>query len=85
MNLQEKETLRRYYSGLLIKQYHGKTRAAATIETTVAPFIEIADCFKKIIGSFNLETANGYMLNLIGNFLNISRNINNDFILTDDE
>lgn len=65
----DKIKLRKYYTNLLIKQYHGKPKATATIETEVDPFIEIARKLKEIVKSFDIRTSTGEMIDLIGRLL----------------
>lgn len=62
-----------YYINLLILQYAGKSKARATVEAIVDPAvmdqlpIELQNCF-------DLETAEGVQLDIIGKYAGVSRN-----------
>ena len=64
----------KYYSNLLIKQYHDKIKAKSTIEILVKNNI---DLFNNIIKNFtenlNIENAKGVWLDILGNYANVSR------------
>jgi len=61
-----------YYADLLILQYHGKPKAAATIKMFVQAII--ADgLFMDIIESFDLDTAEGVQLDTIGRLVGCPR------------
>lgn len=67
------EQLQQYYSNLLILQYHNKTKAKAMIEALVLPIfmnqlpVGIQDCF-------DIETAEGVQLDVLGKYVGVSRN-----------
>lgn len=62
-----------YYAGLLILQYRGSPNAYATIQTLVGP--EIMDQLPtQVQDAFNLPTAVGKQLDILGKYIGISRN-----------
>lgn len=69
-----KQELIKYYCDLLIKQYNQLPNATATIATLANPASEI---IFNIVGEFNkyfnLETANGEWLNIIGQLIGLER------------
>lgn len=70
--LQLLEYLKNYYSNLLIVQYNGKKRAKATIELFVA--LLYADMsIMQVRDAFNLETAQGAQLDIIGKWVGLDR------------
>ena len=60
-----------YYSNLLIMEYHGKPKAKATIETTVALLPD--DIIQEVIEGFNIETAVGKQLDILGEYVGVDR------------
>ena len=70
--LQLLEYLKNYYSNLLIVQYNGKKRAKATIELFIA--LLYADmAIMQVRDAFNLETAQGAQLDIIGKWVGLDR------------
>lgn len=60
-----------YYSNLLIMEYHGKPKATATIETTVALLPD--DIIQDVINGFSIETAVGKQLDILGEYVGVDR------------
>ena len=60
-----------YYSNLLIMQYHGKPKAKATIEKSVALLPD--DIILDVINGFNIETAVGKQLDILGEYVGVDR------------
>ena len=60
-----------YYSNLLILQYHSKPKAKATIESTVSLLPD--DLIMGVINGFNIETAIGKQLDILGEYIGIDR------------
>lgn len=60
-----------YYSNLLILQYHGKPKAKATIETTVGLLPD--DLIQDVINGFDIETAIGAQLDILGEYVGVDR------------
>lgn len=70
--LQLLEYLKHYYSNLLIVQYNGKKRAKATIELFIT--LLYADMsIMQVRDAFNLESAIGAQLDIIGEWVGIDR------------
>lgn len=75
-----------YYSNLLILEYRNKPKAKATIESVVGLLPD--DMILSIINGFNIETAVGKQLDILGKYIGISRDYIKDgavTLLTDDE
>ncbi len=62
----------RYYVNLLIIQYHQKTKARATVATVTRPLFED---LLELENAFDLETAEGAQLNILGEWVGIPRNL----------
>lgn len=60
-----------YYSNLLILQYHNKPKAKATIESTVSLLPD--DLIMDVINGFDIETAIGKQLDILGEYIGIDR------------
>lgn len=60
-----------YYSNLLIMQYHNKPKAKATIEATVGLLPD--DLIMEVINGFNIETAVGKQLDILGEYVGVDR------------
>lgn len=60
-----------YYSNLLIMQYHGKPKAKATIEKTVALLPD--DIILDVINGFDIQTAVGKQLDILGEYVGVDR------------
>ena len=72
------EQLTKYYTNLLIKQYNNKLKAKATIELLVKNSLLLyVNIINKFIESFNINTAIGKQLDIIGSIAGINR-IHND-------
>ena len=74
-----------YYSNLLIMQYHGKPKAKATIEKSVALLPD--DIILDVINGFNIETAVGKQLDILGEYVGVDRYylVDNQVDLLNDE
>ena len=75
-----------YYSNLLIMQYHGKPKAKATIEKTVALLPD--DIIQDAINGFDIQTAVGKQLDILGEYVGVDRYylVNNQAeLLSDDD
>lgn len=74
-----------YYSNLLIMQYHNKPKAKATIETTVGLLPD--DLIMEVINGFDIETAVGKQLDILGEYVGVDRYylVDNQAQLLDDE
>ena len=60
-----------YYSNLLIMQYHDKPKAKATIEATVGLLPD--DLIMEVINGFDIETAVGKQLDILGEYVGVDR------------
>lgn len=69
------QTLKDYYSNLLIVQYHDKPKAIQTIEMLV-DLIYINLMLKQIEYAFDWKTAVGTQLDIIGEWVGVSRSYN---------
>ena len=75
-----------YLSNLLIIQYHNKPRAVATIKALAKMFP--LDLILQVRDAFNIDTATGVLLDVLGKYLGVNRDyVNNDgeISLLDDE
>ena len=74
-----------YYSNLLILQYHNKPKAKATIEAVVnlLPY----ELIQEVIGGFDIETAVGKQLDILGEYIGVDRYYleDNEVKVLDDE
>lgn len=78
MNYEEiSKQLQDYYSNLLIIQYNGKTKAKATIEL-LARLVWSNMTLMQIRDGFDWETAEGAQLDVIGQWVGVSRDYTND-------
>lgn len=69
---------RTYYSKLLIKQYYNKTKAKNTVELLVGDNVDLYNnIISKINDTLNIDNAVGSQLDLIGQYLGISRYFDN--------
>lgn len=68
------EEFRLYYSNLLIIQYHDKPKAIATIKALVDTVI-MNQLPLLVRDGFNLETAVGAQLDILGKYIGISRRV----------
>ena len=69
------KTLQEYYSNLLIVQYHGKTKAKATVEKLVN-LIYANMVLLQIEYAYDWKTAIGEQLNVIGQWVGVNRSYN---------
>lgn len=60
-----------YYSNLLIMQYHNKPKAKATIEAAVGLLPD--DLIMEVINGFDIETAVGKQLDILGEYVGVDR------------
>ena len=60
-----------YYSNLLILQYHNKPKAKATIEASVGLLPD--DLILEVINGFDIETAVGKQLDILGIYVGVDR------------
>ena len=60
-----------YYSNLLILQYHNKPKAKATIEAVVNLLPD--ELIQEVIGGFDIETAVGKQLDILGEYIGVDR------------
>lgn len=67
------DELKTYYANLLIIQYIGKSKARDTIKAQVEPII-MNQLPVTVQNSFNLETAAGVQLDVLGKYAGVSRN-----------
>ena len=74
-----------YYSNLLIMQYHNKPKAKATIEATAGLLPD--DLIMEVINGFDIETAVGKQLDILGEYVGVDRYylVDNQADLLDDE
>lgn len=74
-----------YYSNLLIMQYHNKPKAKATIEATVGLLPD--DLIMEVINGFDIETAVGKQLDILGEYVGVDRYylVDNQVELLNDE
>lgn len=69
--------LNKYYTNLLIKQYHDKPKAKATIELLIKNSLLLyTNILNKFIDSFNINTAIGKQLDIIGSIAGVDRTYN---------
>lgn len=66
----------REYQDLLIIQYANKPKASATVALFVSQYKKVFDLLESFEGAFDLDTATGKQLDIIGKIVGISRNIN---------
>lgn len=64
-----------YYAGLLIVQYAGKPKAYATVQASAKPFV-MNQLPLAVQNGFDLNTAIGKQLDILGKYIGISRNGN---------
>lgn len=60
-----------YYSNLLIMQYHDKPKAKATVEAFVSLYPD--DLVSKVINAFDVDTAVGAQLDILGEYVDVDR------------
>lgn len=70
----ENDALKKYYADLLIIQYHGKPKARSMIEALVDQAL-MSQLPQKMEEAFNLETAAGKQLDILGLRLGVTRNV----------
>lgn len=64
----------KYYINLLIKQYHDKTKAKETIKAlTNSECLSYNNIISKLNANFNIETATGEQLDILGRIIGRSR------------
>lgn len=64
----------KYYVNLLIKQYHNKAKAKETVKTlTKSECLSYNNVISKLNASFNIETATGEQLDILGQIIGRSR------------
>lgn len=63
------------YEKLLIVQYSDKPKASATVSEIVSRFKNIFDVIEQFEAAFDLDTAIGAQLDIIGKIVGISRNV----------
>lgn len=63
------------YEKLLIVQYADKPKASATVSAIVSRFKNISDVIEQFESAFDLDTAIGAQLDIIGKIVGISRNV----------
>lgn len=62
-----------YYANLLILQYNGLPKATATIEATAELFV-MDELPTQVLNGFSLDTAVGVQLDILGQYIGVSRN-----------
>lgn len=74
-----------YYSNLLIMEYHNKPKAKSTIEASVELLPD--DLILEVINGFDLETAVGKQLDIIGTIVGVDRSYieDNEYKLLNDD
>ena len=72
-----------YYTNLLIMQYHDKTNAKATIAAVSEQLLGDL-ILKQIRDAFDINTAEGVQLDMIGKYVGINRIYNNEELLDGD-
>ena len=75
-----------YYSNLLILQYHNKPKARATIEATTDLMPD--NLIQDVISGFDINTAAGKQLDILGEYIGLDRNYIDDgsvTLLSDDD
>lgn len=70
----ENDALKKYYADLLIIQYHGKPKARSMIEALVNQVL-MNQIPQKLEEAFDLETAVGKQLDILGKRLGVTRNV----------
>lgn len=70
----ENDALKKYYADLLIVQYHGKPKARSMIEALVNQVL-MNQIPQKIEEAFDLETAVGKQLDILGGRLSVTRHV----------
>lgn len=71
------EDIQEYYKNLLIIQYHNKPKAAATVGEWVRCMSGDA-LMSELVSAFDIDTAIGAQLDMIGSFVGLGRNNQND-------
>lgn len=69
-----------YYSNLLILQYHNKPKAKATIEASVNVLPD--GLIQEVLNGFNLDTAVGEQLDILGEYVGIDRGFINEGVVS---
>lgn len=69
-----------YYSNLLILEYHDKPKAKATIEASVGLLPD--DLIQEVSNGFNLDTAVGKQLDVLGQYIGTDRYFSDEGDLT---
>jgi hypothetical protein len=72
--MSENSNLIEYYKNLLILQYSGLTKASATIQA-IAEKIILYDLLVSIRDGFNIDTAVGKQLDILGKYTGVSREL----------
>ena len=73
------EHLTKYYTNLLIKQYNNKPKAKATIELLIKNSLLLyTNILSKFIESFDINTAIGKQLDIIGFIAGVNRTYNDE-------
>lgn len=70
----ENDALKKYYADLLIIQYHGKPKARSMIEAIIDQYL-MNQLPQKLEEAFDLETAVGKQLDILGKRLGVTRNV----------
>lgn len=73
------ESTNNYYSNLLILEYHNKPKAKATIEAVVDTVP--ADLIQSVSEGFNIDTAVGKQLDILGEYIGTDRYYTNDGVV----
>ena len=66
------DSLLDYYANLLIVQYHDKPKAIATVKALIKQSFN-SDILSQIQESFNIDTALGKQLDILGKYIGINR------------
>ncbi|GHU27501.1 hypothetical protein FACS1894152_4220 [Bacilli bacterium] len=74
-----------YYVNLLIRQYHDRPRARATIAWALANKASIYELAIALREAFSIDTAIGKQLDIVGRYLGLARLFNNGEIYMDDD
>lgn len=63
------------YLALITSEHNEKPRFMATVEASVAPFASLQATMRKFVEDFDLDTAIGYQLDVIGIWVGVTRRV----------
>jgi hypothetical protein len=64
------------YLNLITSQHRDKPKFVATVQATVSPLVALQDTLKGLVQDYDLDTAIGQQLDIIGQWAGVTRNLN---------